>query len=140
MSEQKYRQRGYRDSDRDDGRERRRGGGGPRPAPSGPRGRGLGKPTLTVFRCAVCGARQQAGEVKAEAVCDSCDADLHTCTHCTSFDTSVPNQCRQPITEPIRAKAKRNTCPHFAPKAAQESAPGAKPNDPKAAFDALFKF
>lgn len=138
MSERKYRQRGYMDDDRGSPRERR-------PAPArerdpGPRGRGLGQPTATAFRCAVCGFAQSPA-VTAESVCGKCGADLHTCTHCAHFDTSAPNECRRPGVAYVSAKAKRNRCELFEPKAVREFAQEAdSPSSAKAAFDALFKF
>ncbi len=144
----KYKQRGYMD---DYGSERgagHSGGGGQRPPgerPSGPRGRGLGKPTLTVFRCAVCGHRQSFGEVALAATCEKCGKDLHTCTHCRHFDTATANECRQPVSEYVSSKAKRNSCELFAAKATQEFAadrdqPAVRSSKGKAAFDALFDF
>ena len=138
MSDRKYRQRGYQDQPDDRSRERRAGPGPRPPGPPGPRGRGLGKPTASVFRCAVCGHRQTPG-MKPEAKCEGCGTDLHTCTHCAHFDPSATHECRQPIVEPIRGKARRNDCDLFAPKVAQEIAQDSGPKDPRAAFDALFK-
>jgi hypothetical protein len=141
MSDRKYGQRGYQDSDRD--RPAARKPQTPQERPPGPRGRGLGKPTATVFRCAVCGARQASDEIVFETVCTSCGKDVHTCTHCARFDTSVARECRDPRAEYVASKAKRNVCAFFTPKATQEfaseSGRGSKPNDPRAAFDALFK-
>jgi len=140
MSEQKYRQRGYRDDDADRPSKKQ---GPPRGRREGPWGRGLGAPTATVFRCAVCGARQSSGDVDFESTCHACGADLHTCTHCQHFDTSAAAECRQPVVERIGNKAKRNQCELWSPKAAKEFADEAKPKSPgeaKAAFDDLFKF
>ena len=50
---QKYRQRGYKDSEREE--KPRPGLQGPREKKDGPRGRGLGAPSEAVFRCAACG-------------------------------------------------------------------------------------
>ena len=137
MSEQKYRQRGYMDGDRDE-RPERRSPQGPRPERRGPRGRGLGKPTGSVFRCAVCGT-QQSATAAFDATCSQCGTDLHTCTHCTWFDTGAANECRQPVTEPVISKAKRNRCELFAAKAAQEVVrEPTSPASAKDAFDALF--
>ncbi len=141
MSERKYGQRGYMDSDRDD---RPRGPKRPRSERRpGPRGRGLGKPSVTVFRCAVCGHKRAPGTpVELESTCGKCGADLHTCTHCRHFDTSAPGQCRARAPELVAAKAKRNACELFDAREAQETAGGAggeTPSDAKAAFDALFK-
>lgn len=141
MSDRKYRQKGYQDDGRGEARSRERQAP-PREKREGPRGRGLGAPTATVFRCAVCGRKQDAPAAAAvEAVCLQCGTDLHTCTHCTHFDTSAPNECRQPVSAPIAKKSKRNRCELFEPKRAAEFAAEAeRPADAKAAFDALFKF
>lgn len=146
MSDRKYRQSGYQDDDRRPARSTVGPSGPPRDAPTGPRGRGLGMPTATVFRCAVCGTRQSAGEIGFEAVCEKCRADLHTCTHCQHFDSGAPNECRQLVAVRIASKAKRNLCELFTAKAAQEfaretqSTPDlSKPGGARAAFDALFK-
>jgi len=140
MSDRKYRQSGYQDSN-DRPSPQRSAPAGPREPRTGPRGRGLGKPTSTVTRCAVCGAQQSPGEINITAVCAKCGTDLHTCTHCLYFDTSAPNECRQPIAVRITSKAKRNPCEHFSAKQAQEQAKdGKRPDDPRSAFDALFDF
>lgn len=140
MSEQKYRQRGYKDDDWSDSRERRPAAPkGPRDRTLRPGGRGLGKPTATVFRCAVCGHRQSA-LIELESVCGKCGTDLHTCTHCAYFDTGSPNQCRKPGVAYVASKAKRNGCEEFEAKATQEFAKEqAAPSSGRAAFDALFK-
>ena len=138
MSDRKYRQRGYQDSG---GERRERAPRRPRDErPPGPRGRGLGKPASTVFRCAVCGEKQLASaEVERESTCWKCGTDLHTCTHCRHFDTSAPRECRQPVEEHVSAKAKRNACELFAARETQELGRSESPSDAKAAFDALFK-
>lgn len=135
----KYGQRGYQEDDR----ERRPAARGPRPERDGPRGRGLGKPTATRFRCARCGADVRDLEVDFEATCGACGSALHSCVNCTFFDTGATFECRAPIEIRIPAKSKANECTHFVPKAAQEfasEAEGPAPTDGKAAFDDLFDF
>ncbi len=151
MSDRKYSHRGYQDEDRRDERreDRRPPDAGPRERPEGPRGRGLGAPTVSVSRCRVCGTRQQvSGPVALDAVCASCGGDLHTCSNCAYFDTSRPNECRKPILQRVTNKTKRNACELFAPSTVQEfasdrpaaAAPdGSMVDSPRAAFDALFK-
>ena len=138
MTDRKYRQRGYQD---DGGREKaRRRPAAPRPRREGPRGRGLGAPTAEIFRCATCGQRSTApGTAETIAVCSSCGADLHTCTNCRHFDSSAPLECRRPVPERIGAKAKSNECELFEAKVTKEfGSDSGRPDDPKAAFDALF--
>ena len=146
----KYRQRGYQDDGRR-GERPSRSSQPPAPKPDGPRGRGLGAPTETVFRCAACGERQVlSDELAADARCGKCGADLHSCVHCTHFDTASPWQCRKQSEIPQRIDKKRaaNSCPLWSPKEAQEfgrdrdrPAPTSSgdPSGARAAFDALFK-
>ena len=147
MSDRKYRQSGYQDSGQRE--ERSRAPQGPREKKEGPRGRGLGAPSETVFRCAKCGEKQSAlAEIPFDAACAKCGADVHTCSNCVSFDTSVRWECRRYEEIPARVakKSTRNECPLFTPKAAQEFARDAgesgkpSPGDARSAFDALFKF
>lgn len=144
MSDQKYRQRGYQDSgDRDRPRSAPQG---PREKKDGPRGRGLGAPTESVFRCAACGEKRiSVDDIPVDAACAKCGADLHTCSNCVSFDTSVRWECRrfQEIPARVLKKSTRNECPLFTPKVAQEfgkDRDNPSPGDARSAFDALFKF
>jgi hypothetical protein len=145
MTERKYSHRGYQDGDRREERPRRPAGPqGPRPdrLEGQPRGRGLGSPTDTVFRCRMCGEKQQvAGTVKLDETCFRCRADLHTCSNCVHFDTARPNECRKPVLVRVQNKSKRNTCELYSPNTIQEftSDRAAASSDPRAAFDALFK-
>ena len=78
-----------------------------------------------------------------DATCSECGSDLHTCTNCTYFDSSAPNECRQPIETRIPSKSKRNECELFQAKTVQEFASdseGVAPSDAKSAFDDLFDF
>jgi hypothetical protein len=147
----KYGQRGYMEGDRERGEPRREGSRSPAPAPpkhglDRPRGRGLGAPTEPVFRCAVCGTVQPPPAADAlAAACAKCAADLHTCTHCASFDTAARWECRRWEERaalgagPVARKAKRNDCTLFAPRIAlQQAQEKVDPSDPRAAFDALF--
>lgn len=145
MSDRKYRQRGYQDSGRP--QDRPRLPQGPREKPEGPRGRGLGAPTESVFKCNACGTRQtlpgEVLEVAAEAACSKCGAALHACSNCAHFDTSARWECRQAaaIPERVARKSAGNACPAYLPKTVQEFGQDRdKPSDPRAAFDALFKF
>ncbi len=154
--ERKYRHRGYQDSG-GGGEERGRSGPqAPREKKDGPRGRGLGAPSATVFRCNACGEKRLLdAEIVADTTCRRCNAALHTCSNCANFDTSVRWECRrwQEIPARVAKKTAANDCPLFTPKAVQETdggsgsgSSGSGPSggggklDPRAAFDALFKF
>ncbi len=142
MSDRKYRHSGYQDGGGYEERRKERPAT-PRPKPGpeqGPRGRGLGAPTETVFRCRVCGAKQPVVAVLAlDAVCGNCGQDLRTCSNCVHFDTSRPSECRKDPPLRIASKTRRNRCALFTPNTAQEFAQDkAAVSNPRAAFDALF--
>jgi len=144
MSDRKYRHRGYQDTDRpaEPRPEQRSEQQTPRERPEGPRGRGLGAPTETVFRCRVCGNKVQfSGVMPFEMTCEGCSNDLHTCSNCLHFDPSRPNECRKPVLQRVVSKTKRNACQLFTPNAVQEFASDlrAATTSPRAAFDSLFK-
>lgn len=145
MSDQKYRQRGYKDDDRGEGRGGRSGRKqGPRPHREGPWGRGMGKPTANVFRCNACGGKVEPpseGGIQPDTQCPHCEAPLHTCTNCRHFDPSARWQCREEPPRLVRSKTKANDCPLFATKQVAEfeqEKGGAR--EARAAFDALFDF
>jgi hypothetical protein len=144
MSDRKYRHRGYQDDDHD--RERR-----PKPKRTddrgkplldgAPRGRGVGLPARVTFKCAVCGHAMEDVTIEHGSSCPSCGKPLRSCTNCSFFNPSARFECRKPIEARIESKAKANSCEYFQPKAIRDLR-SAKPEgaqDPRAAFDALFK-
>lgn len=139
MSSRKYGQKGYQDGES----EPRKRSAVKKPRSEGPRGRGLGKPTRSVRRCAQCGADQSRAEpagVAHDAQCANCGTDLHTCTNCRYFEPSVAMECRAEIQQRVARKRSRNDCELFEFKEAQEfgdESPGDE--DVRAAFDALFR-
>jgi hypothetical protein len=139
MSDQKYRQRGYRES------ERTPGGGGPsfeRPQrlEGAPKGRGAERNRDEVFRCKVCGEKNDH-EVRSGSVCRKCRAPLHACNQCRHFDGAARSQCRKDIPAPIPAKSKENECALFEPTVTLDLT-GSKavetPDQARAAFDRIF--
>lgn len=136
MSDRKYRQRGYQDTDR----ERERGDKKPVPRQEriGPRTPAMpGK--RSVVRCAGCGAVLPA-EIDLKGKCPRCGFELHSCKQCVYFDPSARFECTQPITARIPRKDFKNDCSAYAPRMTVEretSSP--KPNDARSAFENLFK-
>lgn len=45
--------------------------------------------------------------------CPFCGADLHCCLNCTFYKRTAPNQCGEPIAEPVKEKQKANYCDYF---------------------------
>lgn len=143
MNDRKYRHRGYMDDDRN--REpkpkQQPRGSGARRYDDAPRGRGVGAPTTVAFKCARCGHEADPSEISNDATCSSCGSALHSCSNCSFFNTGARFECQKPIPARIESKSKANDCEYFKPKAVRDlkAAKPEKPNDARAAFDALFK-
>jgi hypothetical protein len=136
MSDRKYRQRGYQDSDRD--REPREKRPGKKPETFGPK-----TPKLMgqreVIRCASCAMVLPPG-IDLTGRCPRCRLELHSCKQCAYFDTSARFECTQPIPERIAKKDEKNTCTFYAPRATVERETStSKPLDARQAFENLFK-
>ena len=158
MSDRKYRQRGYQDSERD------RPAPG-RPAPGGPasprtdgrietradkaerkalEGRAPNVPGFhEVMRCARCG-NVFADAIGFESRCRRCGADLRACAQCESFDTGRRFECAQNISARVSPKDARNSCDFFSPRVTieRETHSPSQPQGPSSArkaFDDLFK-
>ena len=139
MTEQKYRQRGYR-GERPIGEPRRlrpfRQAGAHESAP----GRGAERNREEVFRCKTC-SEKTIPDVAPGSVCRKCGAALHACAQCRFFDGAAHWQCLKDIPAPVPAKSKANTCSFYAPKVSLDLT-GAKaadsPDGARSAFDKLF--
>src|SRR5262249_41041402 len=97
MSDRKYQQRGYMESDRESQRPK------PQSKSTNPKDReGPRSPRMMAFgeavKCAACGVKVPTS-IKAETSCPKCNADLHTCRQCTYFDPGARFECRKPITK-----------------------------------------
>ncbi|MDH3813106.1 MAG: hypothetical protein OEV48_01350 [Acidobacteriota bacterium] len=145
MNDRKYRHRGYQDDDRDRQPQQKRERpktDGVRRYDSAPRGRGLGAPTKVSFKCARCGHELAQPKIAIDTNCASCGNALHSCSNCSFFNTGERFECQQPIAKRVESKAKGNECKFFKPKAVRDlkvETPERSSNDPRAAFDALFK-
>ncbi|MEZ5542350.1 MAG: hypothetical protein R3F42_09920 [Pseudomonadota bacterium] len=45
--------------------------------------------------------------------CPHCRAQLHVCRMCGFFDPVAPQQCREPVAEPVADKQRANFCGYF---------------------------
>jgi hypothetical protein len=137
--DRKYKQRGYQDvGARDEPR-----------APRAPRDReGPKSPNMMAFqgvvRCAMCGARVELEAIAFETACPNCKSDLRTCRNCSHFDPGSRFECRAEVTKRVGNKTVRTDCELFAARHTVEKKTGetrspANPDDPRAAFDRLFK-
>ena len=136
MSDQKYRQRGYMEGDRE--RERQ-----PKPQAKPQEREGPRSPKMMAFqqkvRCAACGATLQSG-IAIDARCLKCGADLHSCRQCAFFDPGAHFECRKKITARIVNKQAQNTCELFeARKIVERETSSSGPVSGRQAFENLFK-
>jgi hypothetical protein len=135
----KYKQHGYQDSEA--GARRPRSDGEAHPG----RGRVETRYRRTI-RCVECSAMFQFMDtVKITDQCKNCNADIHTCRNCKSFDPDAPHQCMKPIPARVESKNDRNMCELFSPKILIEKVVEERNREESSAdaarkaFDALFK-
>lgn len=139
MSDRKYRQRGYMDSDREPQRPKPQSQSQPQPRDrEGPR-----SPRMMAFgekvKCSSCGATA-ATSIRLDSSCTKCNGDLHTCRQCTYFDPGAHFECSKSIPARIVNKNARNTCELFAARTVVErETSSGTPNDARQAFAKLFK-
>ena len=143
MSDRKYRQRGYMDSDREPQRPKPqlRSESQPQSKPQdreGPR-----SPRMMAFgeisKCAECGEKAPPN-ITVDSSCSKCRADLHSCRQCTHFDPGARLECNKPIPARIVNKHARNECELFAARIVVErETSSGPPTDARDAFAKLFK-
>ena len=119
----KYRQRGYRDEDRDRT---------PKPAvrkppePGAPAGarrisqdgpKNINMPGFReVVRCFQCG-NPVSSDIGVDTRCPRCGTDLHCCSECVSFDSGSRFECMDTsLTVRVSPKNTRNNCTLFSPR------------------------
>jgi hypothetical protein len=151
VSDRKYRQPGYQDRERQNGKEPQQKSG-PRPKGDmtyGPRAIQMA-PTRTISRCAHCGVVLPAG-VDVNGKCPQCNAALHACKQCAQFVPGRRFECRLAV--PGYAKKDlHNDCAKFTlntrverqtstgSSASSTSTSASNPNlDARRAFENLFK-
>ena len=132
MEDRRYSQRGYREH------EKERQGTPKEPsrpdAPATPQ-------TPTASRCTDCGTPLPP-LTDLPGQCPKCGSALHSCRQCAHFDPGKHFECTQPVPERISDKGARNACSYFSLRVTVEretSRGSARPEDPRRAFDNLFK-
>jgi hypothetical protein len=139
MSDRKYNQRGYMQSDREP--QRSKSEGSPRAKP--PDREGPRSPRMMAFgealNCSACGAKT-APSINFESSCPKCNADLHSCRQCTYFDPGARLECMKQISARVVNKQARNTCELFAARiVVQRQTSSGPPSNARDAFAKLFK-
>jgi hypothetical protein len=135
MSDRKYRQRGYRDNEREPEKPKPQAKPQDREGPRSPRMMAFGE----TVKCAACGAKAPHN-IMVDSSCPNCKAELHTCRQCAYFDPGARFECRKPIATKIVNKNARNTCELFAVRTVVErETSSGPPKDARQAFAKLFK-
>lgn len=52
---------------------------------------------------------------RRQDICPDCSAYLHVCLNCRFYDVKAPNQCREPMSVPVKDKDIGNVCHYFEP-------------------------
>ncbi len=135
MSDRKYNQRGYMQSDREPQRPKPQSKPPDREGPRSPRMMAFGE----TLKCNACGA-QASPNINVDSSCPKCNGDLHTCRQCSYFDPSARLECTKPIAARIVDKNARNTCELFAARIIVErQTSSGPPTGAREAFAKLFK-
>ena len=92
-------------------------------------------------KCWHCGADLLDVDYAREGNCPSCGKPTHVCRNCRWYAPGKPNQCAEPVAEPVVEKLRANFCGYFEPTRAVSPNATANADDSlrKAAED-LFKF
>ena len=69
--------------------------------------------------CWKCGASldEVPKPISRYAECLECRAELHVCRLCRFYDTSVAQDCREPMADEVKDKTRANFCEFFEPRA-----------------------
>jgi hypothetical protein len=162
MSDRKYSQRGYQDSDREKREPRRDTHDAPRKPvekfdpriPRDPKAPNM-MAFKETFRCVRCG-HEESPDIGTLSKCSKCGTALRACIQCASFDSGSRFECIEKIAARISPKDEANDCSlftarmkveketHTAPAPPRESRSASdRPSGPSAAarkaFDDLFK-
>ena len=143
MSDRKYNQRGYMQSDRDSQPAKSQSKSQRSPAAKPQDREGPRSPRMMAFgesvNCSACGAKAPPS-ITFDSSCPKCRADLHTCRQCSYFDPGARLECTKPIAARIVNKQARNTCELFAARiVVEKQTSSGPPTNARDAFAKLFK-
>lgn len=68
-----------------------------------------------VGACWHCGQTLSDTDIGREAECPACGKPVHVCRNCRFFAPGRPNDCEEPIADPVRDKTRANFCGYFTP-------------------------
>lgn len=70
--------------------------------------------------------------------CPHCHAQLHVCRMCVFFDTTLAQQCREPVADLVSDKQRANFCGYFQVNAQAFTGTADQAADARRQLDALF--
>lgn len=96
---------------------------------------------MKVGYCHHCGGKLEYVErVFRSDTCPGCGSDVYCCLNCSNYDESAPNQCREPETEKVSVKDRRNFCDYFTLSKGKRGSSGRdKAADARRKLETLFK-
>jgi hypothetical protein len=71
--------------------------------------------TDTVGRCWHCGRELTRADLGREQTCLGCGRATRVCLNCRWYQRGRPNDCIEPMAEPVAAKDRANFCDFFEP-------------------------
>jgi hypothetical protein len=90
--------------------------------------------------CWYCGRALEAADLGRETDCPGCRKSTHVCRNCRHFAPGRPNDCVEPLAEPIIEKERANFCELFEPTHSPASSrAGPSADDLVRAAEDLFK-
>lgn len=90
--------------------------------------------------CWRCGQLLTGLDYGRETLCPGCTHPTRVCRNCRLYAPGRPNDCLEPLAEPVKDKGRANFCEHFDPAERPLSGPVAPAaGDQRAAAEALFR-
>lgn len=77
-----------------------------------------------IGHCWHCGAELTRADYGRENHCLSCGKAARACRNCRLYQRGRPNDCLEPLAEPITDKIRANFCEHFDPAPRPSASPG----------------
>lgn len=93
-----------------------------------------------IGRCWNCAADLTARDYGRESGCLKCGKPTRVCLNCRWYAPSRPNQCEEPVADPVLDKQRANFCSFFEPTAELDNADTSSAEDLRKAAEDLFKF
>ncbi len=90
--------------------------------------------------CWRCGQILTGLDYGRETYCRGCTQSTRVCRNCRLYAPGRPNDCLEPLAEPVKDKGRANFCEHFDPHEHPSADPQRSPVDElRAVAEALFR-